>query len=89
MSYIVYETTGHLIVTFNRISDGCFATRDGGWTGGRKGRRKEAKQNGGSEAGGSEAGGGEAERTPEEKKGGSESGRRKEQRVGPSNGTEE
>ena len=50
----VYKTSGHLILNSNEndIRAACFATRpeppewrgDGGWTGGRKGRREEARQ---------------------------------------------
>ena len=56
----------------------------GGWTVGRKRRRVEARQGGGSEA--REEGGSEADRTKEgRKEGGSEAGRMKEERVDTSN----
>ena len=53
--------------------------RDGGWTGGRKGRKENARQGGGSEAG--KQGRSETERTKEGgKKGGREAGQTKEER---------
>ena len=88
-THTVYEASEHLIrkSNENNISDACFATppepsgwrRDGGWTGGRKGRKENARQGGGSEAG--KQGRSETERTKEGgKKGGREAGQRKEER---------
>ena len=59
MTHTVYETSGHFILEPNvyYIPAACFAARpepqgwrDEGWTGGRKRKTAEARQDGGSEA---------------------------------------
>ena len=61
MTHNVYETSGYIILESNEndLPATCFANRpkppgwrgDGGWTGGRKGRREEARQGGGKKTG--------------------------------------
>ena len=93
----VYETSGYLIHKSNEhdIPAACFATRpkppgwrrDGEWTGGSKRRREEARQGRGSEAG--NGGGRETVSLEGGREGGRTRGRAEEERVSPSNETEE